>query len=92
MNTAKKITLSEASRNFSDYINRVAYRGERFILIKGNRAVAEISPIIAGRKLSELSQIFKDVPKLDPTDDFETDAKRIRKEQNKGDIKNPWDM
>ena len=39
----KKVIVSEAVRNFADYINRVAYRGESFTLIRGNKPVAELA-------------------------------------------------
>lgn len=42
---ATLLTVTEAARNFSDLINRVYYRGERFVLTKGGRAVAAVAPI-----------------------------------------------
>ena len=58
-NLKKNISVTEASRNFADYINRVVYRGESFVLIRGNKAVAEISPVVSGKCLKELSEIFE---------------------------------
>ena len=90
MNTAKKISLSDASRNFSDFINRVAYRGERFVLVKGSKVMAELVPSISGRKLGELPEIFATLPRLDPSDNFGADLEQIRDEQNSGELRDPW--
>ena len=45
------LSVTEMVRGFSDYVNRVAYRGERFILVKGRKPVAELRPLPAGRLL-----------------------------------------
>lgn len=50
------ITVTEASRNFSDCINRARYQGTSFILLKGGRPVARIEPTAAQpRKGTELA-------------------------------------
>jgi antitoxin (DNA-binding transcriptional repressor) of toxin-antitoxin stability system len=38
------ISVTEASRNFSDCVNRARYQGTSFILLKGGLAVARIEP------------------------------------------------
>ena len=40
-----KLTASAARQNFSDILNRAAYRGERVIVHRGNKAVAAVVPI-----------------------------------------------
>lgn len=62
--TSQAISLTEAARNFSDCINRVAYRGETFVLLRGRRAVAEIRPPPAGRRVAELAAVFATLPRL----------------------------
>lgn len=89
-NLKKSISVTEASRNFADYINRVVYKGERFVLIRGNKAVAEITPVVSGRCLKELPEIFEKIPHLSKDDFMEKDLSDIRKTQNKGRLKNPW--
>lgn len=42
-------TVTEVARNFAEYINRVAFGGERFLLMRGKRAVAELRPVPKGR-------------------------------------------
>ncbi len=60
----RRLTVTEMARNFSEYINRVAYRGERFLLTRGNRVVAEIRPVPEVRKLSELPGLLDALPRL----------------------------
>jgi antitoxin (DNA-binding transcriptional repressor) of toxin-antitoxin stability system len=62
--TTQSISLTEAARNFSDCINRVAYRGETFLLLRGRRAVAEIRPAPIGRRRSELAGLLASLPSL----------------------------
>lgn len=90
-NLKKNISVTEASRKFADYINRVVYRGERFVLIRGNKAVAEISPVVSGKCLKELPEIFEKIPHLSEDENFGKDLSEIRRNLNKGRLKNPWD-
>lgn len=39
-----RITISELDRNMSDIFNRVAYRGESFIIERGGKEVALLEP------------------------------------------------
>jgi antitoxin (DNA-binding transcriptional repressor) of toxin-antitoxin stability system len=60
-----RASVTEVLRNFSDYINRVAYRGERFVLTRGGRDVAELAPAPpAGRRLAELPAVLESLPRL----------------------------
>ena len=63
-----ELTVTEAVRNFSEYINRVVYRHERFVLRKGRRAVAELRPIPSGRRLGDLPAILRTLPRLSPAE------------------------
>jgi len=54
------ISVTEASRNFSDCINRARYKGTSFILQKGGVPVARIEPAeTQPRKGSELAAALK---------------------------------
>jgi len=39
------ISVTEASRNFADCVNRARYQGTAFILLKGGQAVAHLVPV-----------------------------------------------
>jgi antitoxin (DNA-binding transcriptional repressor) of toxin-antitoxin stability system len=58
------VTVTEVLRNFADYINRVAYRGERFILLRGGKPVAELSPLPVGTRLADLPSLLDGLPRL----------------------------
>ncbi len=63
--TGQNVSITEAARNFSDFVNRVAYRGESFFLIRGKRRVASLKPANAVVSVSELQQALLDLPALE---------------------------
>ncbi len=65
MNTTS-ISVTEMVRGFSEYVNRVVYRQERFILLKGRKPVAELRPVASGVRLSELEEALRSLPRLGP--------------------------
>lgn len=89
----KTLTVTEMSRKFAEYINRVAYRGESFVLTRGNKPVAEIRPPSQGRKLSDLPVVFASLPHLDPADveQFAKDIEDARNELNSLPLHDPWE-
>lgn len=58
------VTVTQVARNFADYVNRVAYRGELFTLLRGNKRLAELRPLPASVRLSELLSLFASLPRL----------------------------
>lgn len=40
----RTISATEAARHFSDLVNRVGYRGERYIIERGGKAMCELVP------------------------------------------------
>ncbi len=62
------LSVTELVRNFADYVNRVFYRRERFVLTHGNKPVAELRPLPAGRTLAELPQIMASLPHFSAED------------------------
>lgn len=87
------LTVTEMSRKFAEYVNRVAYRGESFILTKGNKPVAEIRPLQSNAKLSDLAKMFESMPHLDPDDveQFAKDIEDARNEMNSIPVRDPWE-
>jgi antitoxin (DNA-binding transcriptional repressor) of toxin-antitoxin stability system len=89
---ATVVTVTEAARHFADYINRVAYRGERFVLLRGNRPVAELSPVPAAQRLGDLSAVLASLPRLSPEEAVQLahdlDAARIELEEH--EVLDPW--
>lgn len=64
----KKLTATEASRNFSDVLARVHHRGESFLLTRHGRVIAQLAPPEPRKvvRLGELAQILDDLPRLAP--------------------------
>lgn len=85
-------SVTDVSRNFSDYINRAAYSGDTFILVRGGKPVAELRGCGAGKKLADLPEILDGLPSLSSEDalKFEYDLREAR-----GSIAaekdSPWD-
>ena len=40
----KTLSATEAARNFADLLSRIEYRGERFVVYRKGRPVAELGP------------------------------------------------
>lgn len=88
-----KATVTEVLRNFSDYINRVAYRGERFVLLRGGRPVAELTPLPSGTRLGDLPDLLESLPRLSPeeAEAFAGDLDRARDEILEYEPRSPWE-
>lgn len=89
---AIKVTVTKVAKNFSDFINRVNYKGERFILIKGKKAVAEINPVIRGKVLGDLPEIISKLPKLskEELEGFSKDLEKARTDNVDEKLRDPW--
>ena len=87
------LSVTELARNFSEYVNRVLYRRERFVLMRGNRPVAELRPVPEGRTLGDLQKILASLPHLTPEEanEFAEDLKAARTELAEQKIRDPWD-
>lgn len=77
-------TVTEVMRNFADYINRVAYRGESFTLIRGGKPVAVMSPVPGGTRLGDLRELLEGLPRLaeEEAGAFAGDLERARRDLN----------
>lgn len=67
---ATRLTVTEAVRNFSEIVGRVRFKGERFVLLRGGKPVAELGPTDAAVpvRLAELPAILEGLPHLEPGD------------------------
>lgn len=65
-----RLTVAEAVKNFSEILGRVRFRGERFVLIKGGKPIAELGPTDAAApaRLRELSAMLQALSHLEPED------------------------
>ncbi len=86
------VTVTEMARHFSDYLNRVSYAGESFLLVRGKRVLAELHPAPRGRRLGDLPALFKTLPSLEPADvrDFARDVAAAKRRLNRRTARDPW--
>lgn len=80
------VSSTTLSRHFSEYLSRVRYRGDIFVVLKNNVPVAELMPLPAERcTVREFSELWKP----DPSDpDFADDLEAVgRADMAPG---NPW--
>lgn len=62
--TMKTMTVTEASRHFSEFISSVHYRGESAILLKGGKPVAKVIPAVRAKTGRDLAARWRNVPHL----------------------------
>jgi antitoxin (DNA-binding transcriptional repressor) of toxin-antitoxin stability system len=93
MMSTKTLTVTEAVRHFSDYVNRVTYRHEAFVLRKGRKPVAELRPVPFGRRLGDLPEILRSLPHLTKPEatSFATDVHAARTALAATTLRDPWE-
>lgn len=86
-------TVTEVARNFSEFINRVLFRRERFVLFRGKRPVAELRPVQPTVRLCDLPALFQNLPKLDQAEAaaFDADIRKARAHLNRIPPREHWD-
>ena len=65
------ISSTEAVRNFSELLNNIKYRGDRYTVIRGGKPAAELIPVepaLTGATLADLGRTVRSLPHLDSTD------------------------
>lgn len=62
------ISVTEASRNFSDVINRVYYQGQTYLLTRGGVVVAQLTGSSKTLSAKDLLSQWENRPRLDPDD------------------------
>jgi antitoxin (DNA-binding transcriptional repressor) of toxin-antitoxin stability system len=63
---ARRLSATEAARNFSELLNRVRYRGERFLIMRGGVAIGELKPAAPVRFTGrDLATLLRSLPPVD---------------------------
>jgi len=90
---AQALSVTEIARHFAEYINRVAYRGESFVLVRGNKPMAELRPLPTGKQLAELPALLASLPHLssDEATQFATDLTAAREALACAEVRDPWE-
>ncbi len=85
------LKVTDAVRNFSEYLNRVAYRRESFVLLRGGRPVAELRPVPEGRCLGDLPALLSSGPRVADADSFAADLETARGRLGTEEWVDPWE-
>lgn len=90
---AQTLSVTEVARHFAEYINRVAYRGECFVLVRGNKPMAELRPLPTGKRLAELPALLASLPHLssDEATQFAADLTAAREALARAEVRDPWE-
>jgi len=94
MKPGSTITATELARNLRHYLNRVAFRGDRFTVLRGGEPVAELTPVPRGVRIGDLPEIFRNLPHLAPEEarSFGDDLDAVRAELNRVLPRDPWEL
>ncbi len=86
------LTVTEIARHFADYLNRVVYRGECFVLVRSNKPIAELRLLPAGKRLAELPALLASLPHLSATEatQFADDLAAAQKVLTRSEVQDPW--
>ena len=87
----RRVTVTEAARNFADIVNRAYYRGETTVLTRNGTPVAHIAPAApTGVKASEFLARWRLRRKLSP-EDAEALGREIEKARAElPPVRDPW--
>ena len=76
------ITATELARNLSDFLNRVKYKGERFVVERNGEVVATLAPAAPLPATGTLRDLVRLVQEQWPDDQFAEDLERAHAEMN----------
>ncbi len=87
------LSVTEVARHFAEYINRVAHQGERFVLVRGKKPIAELCPLPVGKRLTELPNLLASLPHLSETDAMQLgeDIAEARSRLSQVEVSDPWE-
>jgi antitoxin (DNA-binding transcriptional repressor) of toxin-antitoxin stability system len=86
-------SVTDVARHFAAYVNRVAFRRERFVLTRGKKPVAELGPVPVGKRLGELPALLASLPRLtaDEAASWADDLESARAEVAEKPARDPWE-
>lgn len=91
----KTISATEAVRKFSEVLNSIKYKEERYTIVRAGKPVASLCPAVPlteGKTLGELKDLLKTLPPLgDEAETFNKDIKKIMRQQPFMPERSTWD-
>ena len=88
----ERIKATQAARNFSEILNRVAYQSASFEIERNNKVIARLVPSSPRRgiKIGELNELLRHLPSLgEDANSFARDIEAFRK--SLPTESDPWD-
>ena len=80
-----RITATELAKSLSDVLNRVRYRGEKFVIERNGEPIATLAPAApVGITMQELAALLADLPR--PDEGFADDLEAIQASQPRASI------
>ena len=88
----RTVSVTDLARSLSEYLNLVVFRGEQFILTRGNKEVAELRPRRRGVSLRELAAGLAAGPHLtaNEAETFRADLEDSRRQAAALPVRDPW--
>jgi len=82
-----ELSTTEAARHLGDCLARIKHTGDRFVLTKSGRPVAELGPVPGARRTT-LRMLLEAMREVEVDEDFAEDIERV----NSADtvMENPW--
>jgi prevent-host-death family protein len=75
------ITATALAKNLSDVLNRIRYRGERFVVERNGEPVAALMPVKANPRVT-VGELFERIRRIGwPDDQFPDDLEAIQASQ-----------
>jgi len=82
-----EISSTDAARNLGECLARIKHTGDRYVLTKNRKPVAELVPVSGARETS-MRRLWEAMREVRSDEDFAADLKRV----NDADevMPNPW--
>jgi antitoxin (DNA-binding transcriptional repressor) of toxin-antitoxin stability system len=76
-----RVSATQAARTFSRLVNRVRFRGEAFVVVRGGEVVCRVVPVVppAQRTVADLVRLLHTAPR--PDERFAEDLEKITRKQ-----------
>ncbi|MFH1954286.1 MAG: hypothetical protein ABIL06_22050 [Pseudomonadota bacterium] len=91
----KRITATQAVRDFSEVLNTIKFKSVHYIIERGGKPVASMKPIDDKKDsvtLGDLKALLKKLPRLDEEcDAFASDLENIMKDQPLMAMRDAWE-
>lgn len=92
---SKRISATEAARNFSELLAMVRFRGARYTIVRGGKPMATVGPAeppVHERSFAELKEIWKRISRLgEEAESFERDLRAAARRGPRMPRKTAWE-